>query len=297
MRPFRVRFWGIRGSVPTPGSANHRYGGNTSCVEVRVGETLFICDAGTGIRDLGQALVATQEPIEAHLFFSHTHWDHIQGFPYFAPAYSRDHQILVYGTDEGDTRFHRLLSGQMSSDAYFPVDFKDLKARIEPRDLGGGHREIDGVKVSYLSQHHPGGSFAYAFEVDGRKLVYATDHELDAVVLNRAKTEENPDLLREPPADFLEFIEGADLLVGDAQYTDAEYLQHVGWGHSRATTLTDAAIMGGVKQLALFHHDPMQSDAAVDAKVETCQARAGQHGSKLQVFGAREGLQVRIERD
>ena len=177
---FFVRFWGVRGSIPTPGKAAHRYGGNTSCVEVRVNDTLFICDGGTGLRELGSDLLerAKGKPLTAHFLFSHMHWDHIQGFPFFTPVYIPANTFYIYGAHTGDTRFHRLLSGQMSS-SYFPVDFSELRGTIVAADLGDeGSRDIEGTQVSCLSLHHPGGSFAYRFERDGHVVVYATDNEL-----------------------------------------------------------------------------------------------------------------------
>src|SRR5690606_29265859 len=148
------------GSIPTPGAATQGYGGNTTCVEIRAGETVLVCDGGTGLRELGLDLQRRHgdRPITAHLFFSHPHWDHIQGFPFFAPAYDAKNTLHIYGTDESDERIHRLLSGQMRSD-YFPVEFTELQARIVEDHLQGGHGVIDGVTVSVLQQPHPGTSY------------------------------------------------------------------------------------------------------------------------------------------
>jgi phosphoribosyl 1,2-cyclic phosphodiesterase len=291
---FFVRFWGTRGSIPTPGQPTRKYGGNTSCVEIRIGDQLFICDGGTGLRELGQDLIRRGiSPIVGHLFFSHTHWDHIQGFPFFSPVYNSENRFKIWGTkDEGD-RVHRLLSGQMRTD-YFPVDFAELGAGIQSATLSPEGENIHGVVVRFKEQNHPGGSLAFSFEKDGKKVVYATDHELDERILNRSESDANPETLRVLPEDFVSFCRGADLLIADAQYSEEEYPSKVGWGHSRALTAVDLAAQAEVATLALFHHDPMQSDRLVDLKVEACRRRAGHMAPKLTVFGAREGIELLI---
>ena len=293
---FFVKFWGARGSIPTPGWQHRKYGGNTPCVEVRSGEHLFICDGGTGLRELGIELERQgRAPIVAHLLFSHPHWDHIQGFPFFTPAYNPANTFYIYGTEAGDTRYFDLLSGQMKSD-YFPVKFSDLGSNILPASLSRDGVEVEGVRISWLSQLHPGGSLGYRFERSGSSVVYSTDNELDTVIQNRAESDADPALLRRLPDDYIDFVRGADLLIADAQYTDEEYLTTTaGYGHPRATTVVDAAVQAEVKQLALFHHDPMHGDVEIDAKIVNCQKRALSHGSELVVFGARENVELRID--
>ncbi len=291
---FFVRFWGVRGSIPTPGPQTQRYGGNTSCVEVEVDGVRYICDAGSGIRELGIELMSSNlGKLKAHFFFSHMHWDHIQGFPFFGPVYVPDNHFTIWGPKTGDRRFARLLQGQMHS-SYFPVDFQDLGGTIHADDLGDGDRVVDGVRVRVFHQHHPGVSYAYRFERDGVSVVYATDSEIDLDL-------DDPDLpmrdsraLRAVPSDLVEFCRGADLLIADGQYTDAQYPKFVGWGHARATTVTDLAVHAQVKQLAVFHHDPMHTDEQIDMLVKHCQDRAERHGSDMLVFGAREGFELEL---
>lgn len=292
---FFVKFWGTRGSIPTPGFRTRKYGGNTSCIEVRIDGTLFICDGGTGLRELGTDLLKrSQSAVVAHMFFSHPHWDHIQGFPFFEPAYKKDNTFYIYGTHRGDQRLFELLSGQMRSD-YFPVSFSELGAVIVASDLEERQGKIDGVTIRAFSQNHPGTSLAFSFEKHGRKVVYATDNEVDLTLLNKDRAKADPATFRKAPADYLAFIAGADLLIADGQYTDLEYPKKEGWGHARATTVTDAAVDAGVKQLAIYHHDPMHSDDELDALIRVCQKRALAHTDKLTVFGAREGLELRID--
>jgi phosphoribosyl 1,2-cyclic phosphodiesterase len=291
-----VRFWGTRGSIPTPGNAAKKYGGNTSCIEIRSDDSLFICDGGTGLRELGLDLMKRQSnAVTGHLFFSHTHWDHIQGFPFFTPAYVPRNTFYVYGTAEGDRRTYELLSGQMRSVEYFPVDFAELKANIVASHIDEGRRLIDGVRVKFFEQEHPGRSWAYSFEKDGMKIVFATDNEIDLAMKDEQRIRADPEAPRKIPPELIEFVRGADLLVADGQYLDEEYPTRVGWGHPRASTVVDLAVQGNVKQLAVFHHDPMHSDVDVDRKIVMCKERAAKSTRDLVVFGAREGLELRID--
>lgn len=286
-----VTFWGTRGSIPTPGHGTQRFGGNTSCVELRTASTTLICDAGTGLRALGQELVREGRRGPLYMFFSHPHWDHIQGFPFFVPAYDPKTELTVFG-GEADEPVHGLLSGQMQP-RYFPVRFENLGAKIQQGSFRDGAAEVGDVRVKQFKQHHPGGSFGYTFEADGVKVIYSTDNELDALITN--ETEAGADGLRKLPAEIVERYRDADLLIADAQYTDADYLHKRGWGHPRATTVVDLAIQAGVKRLALFHHDPLQTDPLVEEKARTCQERAkrlGGHG--LTVFAAREEITLKL---
>ncbi len=288
-----VRFWGVRGSIPTPGPRTRRYGGNTSCVEVRVGDDLLVFDAGTGMRELGVHLLkARTKELTVHLFLSHPHWDHIQGFPFFGPAYVDSTTLYVYGP-KGDDKNYQLLSGQMAN-AYFPVRFSDLGANIVSRSFSGTSVKAGEVKVKCFGQKHPGGSMGFRVENGAKSVVFATDSELDQVLLDPDIVKRDPEALRELPDDLVSAVKGADLLIADAQYTDSEYLQKIGWGHPRATTVVDLAVQAGVRQLALTHHDPMHSDRDVDLMVLECQERAESLGVELEVFGAREGITLKV---
>jgi phosphoribosyl 1,2-cyclic phosphodiesterase len=292
--PVFVKFWGTRGSIPTPGHKTKRYGGNTSCVEIRIGDQLFICDGGTGLRELGLELMSRGDgAVEAHMFFSHMHWDHIQGFPFFVPAYSNKNRLNVYEVAPGDDRVQRLLHGQMRSD-YFPVTFTDLGATIESRSFVNAETSVGPVRVRCMEQTHPGQSFAYSFEIDGLKVVYATDNELDLTIKNRDESERDPLALRQLPDAFVRFVADADLLISDGQYTDEEYPKKVGWGHARANTVVDLAIQAGVKRCAVFHHDPLHGDDFMEQKIGVARQRAERAGKNLEVFGAREGLELKL---
>ena len=289
-----VKFWGTRGSIPTPASWTRVYGGNTPCVEVRFGGTVFICDAGSGIRELGKDLLTRQPPPkELHLLISHTHWDHIQGFPFFAPVYTAATQIHVYGRHGGEISPYQLLSGQMSSD-YFPVSFRDLGASIVDDHLDHGQRLIDGVRVRSFALNHPGGCLGYSFEKEGRKILYATDNELEIGPWDVFPDPGNAGALRRIPAKLLQAAQGADLLILDAQYDDQEYATKRKWGHSSCYSATDLAVQAKAKSLALFHHDPESTDRSIDEKVQACRERAFAHGAELTIMAAREGVELKF---
>lgn len=291
-----VKIWGTRGSIPTPGPLTRCYGGNTSCYEMRFGDAIFICDAGSGIRELGNDLVARGAmPLTTHLLLSHTHWDHVQGFPFFAPAYLDDSRIIVYDKSPTDAKFFRMLSGQMDGD-YFPINFSDLKAAITSDHLADGAREIAGVQITTFDQKHPGGSLGFAFQCQGVKVVYATDNEVDFFREDTAGS--NGSTTPRPIArEQVDFVRDADLLIADGQYTDEEYASHVGWGHPSIITLVDLAAQANVKCLAVTHHDPNRSDKEVDALIEQGRARAKALGSSLDVYAAREGVELKLTSD
>jgi phosphoribosyl 1,2-cyclic phosphodiesterase len=290
-----VKFWGARGSIPTPASWTRVYGGNTACVEVRFDDTIFICDAGSGIRELGKDLMTRRpRPTELHLLITHTHWDHIQGFPFFVPAYSPKNQIRVYGISSANDDRHRLLSGQMASE-YFPVSFHDLGAQIACDHLNGGAREIEGVRVRSFPLNHPGGSCGFVFEKAGIKIVYATDNELELAPGDRFPDSAHEGGLRRVPAGLIEIARGADLLITDGQYDDKQYASRKGWGHSSCFSVTDLAIQAEVKNLALFHHDPESTDAQIEDKVHSCCQRAARHEAPLVIFAAREGVELKFD--
>ena len=256
----RVTFWGVRGSIPTPGPDTVEIGGNTSCVEVRAGQSILIFDGGTGLRQLGKTLVK-QMPFTAHLFFSHVHWDHIQGFPFFDPAFVAGNTIHLYGGNNVSRTLEETLAGQMDHPS-FPVHLSQMGATMTFHDLYEGQvlEIVEGgerVKVSTGAGNHPNGVWAYRTEHGGKSVVYATDTEHYAVV--------DPKLLK--------LATGADVLIYDAQYTPEEYSgtagtggPKTGWGHSTFVEAAKLAKAAGVKQLVLFHHDPMQSDSAVREK-------------------------------
>ena len=292
-----VSFWGTRGSIAAPGPATTLYGGNTACVELRSGQDILIFDAGTGIRDLGLALAQEfrGRSLTIHLFISHTHWDHIQGFPFFVPAYSPGTTLHIYGSAGRGQSLKAVLSGQMQSD-YFPVSLGDLVSSIHVHEYRGEPFRIGEVTVSATYLNHPGMTLAYRVERAGKSVVYATDHEPYRTTLQAGsrEAEAGKQFGRVLDDAFVGFVTGTDLYIGEAQYTDVEYPSKVGWGHSSLSATVEVALQGGVKALALFHHDPMHSDDVVTGMEVLAKELIAERGVSLWCFAAREGQTVEV---
>lgn len=276
---FEIEFWGVRGSVATPGESTVRYGGNTSCVEVRAGDVRIIFDGGTGLRLLGQKMMEEGQ-VEAHIFFSHSHWDHIQGFPFFRPAFLAGNRFHVYsGIAPNGATIKQRLSDQMLH-PNFPVPMQIMKADLLFNDIAPGET-VDlgnGVTVEAAMLNHPNTALGYRVNWRGKSIVYATD------------TEHYPDRVDEA---LVHLCRNADILIYDACYTDEEYYHEttpkIGWGHStwqEALKLADAA---GIKQVLMFHHDPAHDDDFLD-EVER-QVQASHPNSMM----AREGMVLSLQ--
>src|SRR5947209_3571718 len=298
----RVRFWGTRGSVPTPGPSTVRFGGNTACVEMRTNAgTFFIFDSGTGIRELGLDLTRRGGPVSAHLMLGHTHWDHISGFPFFTPAFVPGNRMVIYGARDLDRSLRDVLAGQMHY-TYFPVPLGDLRAEIEFCELDEGEIAIDDAVIHTHYLNHTAVCMGYRLEADGVSVAYITDHEPYGLSLIRPGSDGQPEIGRGLRGGFIhggdrrliEFVRGVDLLVMDTQYTPEEYAQKRGWGHSPTDYVTDVAVEAAVKRYALFHHEPVHSDDRVEEMVEYCRSRAGEVESPVEVFAAQEGLTLEL---
>ncbi len=265
-----VRFWGTRGSLPSPGPETPRYGGNTSCVEIRAGEHLLIFDAGSGIRELGNRLLRDM-PLTAHLFFTHYHWDHIMGFPFFGPLFVPGNTIHLYGEEKGGQGVLDLMRGQMRG-PYFPVTIEDeARSEILPHTLRPDATVTIGeARITACRLYHPNDALAFRVQHHGRSVVYATDLEHDP-------GHDRP---------LIELADGADLLIYDATYTDSEYAGHIGWGHSTWRAGVEVARAAGVGQLVLFHHLPERTDREV-AAIERAARRLFPES-----LAAREGMEL-----
>ena len=289
----RIRFWGTRGSLAKPGPSTVRYGGNTSCVEVRAEDgTLIVLDCGTGAHDLGRSLVTSGErPIRGHLLLTHTHWDHIQGFPFFAPLFIQGNEWDVYAPQGLGQRLEDTLAGQMEYE-YFPVTLGQLDATIRYHELHEGVFNLGAVQVTARYLNHPGLAMGYRLEADGAAMVYATDHEPHSRHQPEVTGPATVLPVHREDQRHVEFLAGADLVIHDAQYTLEEYPSKLTWGHCPAEVAVGFALAAGVKRLALFHHDPLRDDAALDRLVEAC--RRGAVAGGLDVFAAAEGQTIEL---
>lgn len=271
----RIKFWGVRGSTPTPQAENLRYGGNTSCVEVRLGQSLFIFDCGTGLRTLGQHL--RQEfngsAMCAHVFVSHFHWDHIQGIPFFGPFYDKPENRFLFHSSSRTRSLKRVMEEQMAV-PYFPVNTTEMKAGRNFYDLEPGRIDLDGISVEAMWLNHPQGCMGFRLETKEGIFVYATDNEPGDVAFDK---------------NVRKLAVGADVLVYDAQYLPEEYeARKRGWGHSHWREGVNIAMESGAKELVLYHHDPDHDDACIDRTVS--EAR----NYYARVRAAAEGMEIEI---
>ncbi|TMK03170.1 MAG: response regulator [Alphaproteobacteria bacterium] len=286
----RVQFWGARGSIAKPGPSTARYGGNTSCIEARSARgTLVVVDCGTGGHSLGQNLVsAGAEGVRGHILISHTHWDHIQGIPFFAPLFVPGNEWDIYGPKGLGQSLREALAGQMQY-TYFPVPLDQCGATIRYHDLVEGTFDIEDIKVSTRYLNHPALTLGYRLEADGVAVVYACDHEPHSRMLATCHADITGQDLR-----HAEFVNRADLLIHDAQYTAEEYPAKVGWGHSTVEYVVNLGQFAQVKKVALTHHDPLRDDDAIDRLVANIRAKLRENASSLDVFAAVEGQIVEI---
>ena len=300
----RVKFWGVRGSIPCPGSKTVRYGGNTPCIELRFHnpERLIILDAGSGIRELGNAMMVhdlPKGPIQTEIFLTHTHWDHIMGFPFFTPIYIPGTQLKIYGpVSYEEDPLEKVVGGQLSY-RYFPVRHIELGAKIDYFDLKEGDLDLgDGIRLVTKYLNHPVLCLGYRFEYKDKifctvydtepfRNLFCTDPEDPSYDEEMAR--EGAQVAKEQNDAIEQFMVGADLVIHDSQYTKDEYDSgKVGWGHSPIEHVCMVANRADVKQMALFHHEPIRTDDQID---EMASIHCHQN-ERAQIFFAREGMEI-----
>lgn len=304
----KIKFWGVRGSIPCPGFHTVKYGGNTACIEVRLEnpDRLIILDAGSGIRELGNHLVARgacKNGLKADLFLTHTHWDHINGFPFFTPLYIPGTQVTVHGpiAMENDS-LEKIVGGQLTY-YYFPVQETDLAAKIDYRELKEGSYDFgDGLTLEVQYLNHPLLCLGYRFMFQGRILCtgYDTEPFRNVFCTDPADPGYDPDMAKEGELAARQeneriqtFFKNADLLVHDAQYTFDEYQSDkIGWGHTAIETAIETGLKSHVKRLALFHHDPVRTDQALDEMERSFFPKTRR--SDMDVFFAKEGMEIHL---
>ena len=273
----RVKFWGVRGSTPTPQAENLRYGGNTSCVEVRVDGQVFIFDCGTGLRVLGHQLAREfgSHPIYAHIFVSHYHWDHIQGLPFFSPLYDNPESRFIFHSSQRVRDLRQVLDEQMAA-PYFPVKMTEMKANREFHGIEEGRTTLNNITVETTWLNHPQGCLGFRIESNEGTFVYATDNEPGNETFDKK---------------VRQLAHNADVLVYDSQYLPEEYeARKRGWGHSHWREAINIVMESGAKELILFHHDPEHSDACIDTTVK--EAR----NYYPRVRAAAEGMELKLPR-
>jgi len=305
----KIRFWGVRGSYPVPGVETNRYGGNTSCVAVKTSDDgpFIIIDAGTGLRKLGKEMMQSEwgeGAGTAHLLVSHTHWDHIQGLPFFSPMYHKGNKFFVYARQRDDTHLRAVFASQTDS-PYFPVPFENVQADVAFRELVEGARfEIGPVKVRCTRLNHPWIAIAYRLDFEGRSVCYVTDTAPFRDILIEQEYIRQPPKPGDPlkPDDaaklaamrdgVVRLCEGADLVIYDTQFTPEEYMVRPHWGHSCPADAIEIARAAGSKNLVLFHHAPERTDDQIDALLAAHRASA----PDLQLTAAAEGMELNVGR-
>lgn len=286
-----ICFWGTRGSIPTPGERTRIYGGNTTCIEIRHKATSIVIDAGSGIREMSNAWEEAKPgvPLHTHLLFTHLHWDHIQGFPFWKSAYNPQNTIDIYGAIRETGSPEELLSGQMRG-AYFPVPISAMSADLRFRKMIDPF-EIDDLKIAPFELPHPGGCLGFRIRAEEQILIIATDCELDQVTLNREERLKDDSIPPKFDPDFLENFKDAHLIVVDCQYTDEEYSKKQGWGHNSIEAVVNLCLQVSPRAVALTHHDPESTDEMVSACAKEVSERLRRRGNDTTLaFAAREGL-------
>lgn len=272
----KITFYGVRGSCPSPGKDTVKYGGNTACVLVTADDgKKLILDAGTGIRKLGNELKHKDKDI--YILLTHNHWDHIQGFPFFVPAYLREHALHIYSGHTDLAHGHAILE-QMSK-SFFPVHFHHLNAEINLTTEHKKHMTVNGFSITRHNINHPGGGNAYMIECDGKKLAYVTDNELNT-----------PSKVNTSIPQWIEILQNVDLLIHDAQFMPCDMPLKCGWGHSIVKEAVELGKAAKVKHLAMYSHDPERSDAQIDATMAEIEALQ----LPFTVTAAQEGLTLTL---
>jgi phosphoribosyl 1,2-cyclic phosphodiesterase len=297
----KLKIWGCRGSIPTPGKDTVRYGGNTPCVELKLDDNnLIILDSGTGIRNLGNYLMRKGESIRAYIMITHPHWDHIQGFPFFKPIFISGNEFTIVGSGARTKTLEQIVADQMDR-VYFPVRLSELKASIKFLQVGEEEFKIYDATVQTIYVNHPGFTLGYRITFNNKSIVYISDNEpfdreITPYLFNWEKEviERFESVPGDPNQRIFDFVRGADLLIHDTTYTPEEYIEKVGWGHSHYLFTLRVAHEGQVKRLLLFHHDHMHTDNMIDEIFEHCKNEVKKRKYKFNLMVASEGMEIEI---
>src|ERR1700746_207228 len=297
----RIKFWGTRGSIAVPSSETLRYGGNTTCVELRADGEIVVLAAGSGIRPLGIALDREFQarPIKLSLLITHAHWDHIQGFPFFKAAYDFKNEIRIFGFDGAGGTFREIMTEPMRS-PFFPITMRELSARMDINKLNEMKFSLGKLDIHAAFVNHPGVCVGYRIFTSSGSVAFLPDHEPYEFFLHAARGKQlSPEEAKEIAADqhaaLVQFLRGSDILILDSQYTDQEYETHIGWGHGSISSAVSLALEAKVQTLLLFHHDPSHDADMIDTMAEPARELVIKSGSHLEVAGAQEGSEILLE--
>jgi phosphoribosyl 1,2-cyclic phosphodiesterase len=277
-----IRCWGSRGSIPVSGKQYLRYGGNTTCLEIRTDDDkILIVDAGSGIREAGNSLIATGRH-EFTLLLTHAHWDHIMGFPFLKPIYSHKTKLNIWGCPFAQTSIKEMLTRIMAA-PNFPVNFDSIHANMSYQEKCVDHYTLGSMIITPIALSHPNQGTGYKFEENGKCFVFLTDNELGY------KHEGGLDYQA-----YLEFSRGADLLIHDAEFNEEEYKQTRGWGHSVYEDALNLALDAKVKKIGLFHHNQERLDAEIDAIVDDCREIIGKSGKNMECSAVGQSTEFKL---
>jgi ribonuclease BN (tRNA processing enzyme) len=283
----RFHLWGTRGSIPVSGQRYLHHGGNTSCISFEAGREIIIFDAGTGIRELG-AVLAKQKPRKLNIFIGHTHWDHIQGFPFFAPAYIPGFELMIYGASGFGKELKSIIKGQLDKD-YFPVQMEDMRASIEFRHLSESPLEIGDFKIYWTLTHHPGATLGFKIEIENQKIAYISDNEfLKGYLGHPGKITARSEILV-PYQKLVDFLSDADMLIGEAQYNNEEYQYKIGWGHSSLSNACVLVKLAGIRKWIVVHHDPAHDDDLLQDKMNLHRQILKELGHPVELYDGFDG--------
>jgi phosphoribosyl 1,2-cyclic phosphodiesterase/CheY-like chemotaxis protein len=290
----RLKFWGVRGSTPAPGPNTVEYGGNTSCIEIRAKGELIILDAGTGLRLLGKQLTEEfkDQPLNLTILLTHTHWDHIQGLPFFQPVYQPQNRVRILGFEGARHGLSNVLSNQMEN-PFFPITLQELPANLQIEELKEMKFSIGRVRVEACFANHPGICVGYRVFTGETSVAYFPDNE-PHYVADGTDPKAALEYVQGQERRMISFLRGVDILIMDTQYDREEYEQHRGWGHACLDDVVALALKAEVKRLFLFHHDPDHDDAKVTEMAQYARALVKAQNGKMQVEAAREGLVVEL---